>query len=407
MKFLATLLPPRPWLALVTLVTGVAVLAFIGVSLGLAPIRASSRHWAVTEWFLHYAMTRAVWMQSWLAPAAPSDLDRDANVLKGARHYDFGCRPCHGSPGEPMPAIPHAMTPHPPALQSRIEHWQPRELFHLVKHGVKFTGMPAWPAQQRDDEVWAMVAFLRILPSLDRESYLRIARGGGSSLEALTGPAAPAPPDIVTANCARCHGLDGRGRESAFPALAGQRLEYMTRAMRAYAEGRRHSGVMQPVAKGLAPVSRDAALEYYGGLPRPRPAPPDTDAARRGERLAWEGVPDEGVPACAMCHLVSPVNDAFPRLAGQDPDYLAGQLRLMQARRRGGSAYLPLMHAFVDRLTRAQIDEVTSYLAFAAEDLVEHAGAGNVSRAEAAETGDAGRGRQGESVPAVSTSPRW
>jgi hypothetical protein len=31
--------------------------------------------------------------------------------------------------------------------------------------------MPAWPAPQRDDEVWAMVAFLGVFPDLDAEAY--------------------------------------------------------------------------------------------------------------------------------------------------------------------------------------------------------------------------------------------
>ena len=38
--------------------------------------------------------------------------------------------------------------------------------------------MPAWAAQQRDDEVWALVAFLRRLPSLDAQSYRALALGG-------------------------------------------------------------------------------------------------------------------------------------------------------------------------------------------------------------------------------------
>ena len=63
------------------------------------------------------------------------------------------------------------MTPHPPDLTSTIPGYEPEELFYVVKHGVKFTGMPAWPALQRDDEVWAMVAFLQILPRLNRAAY--------------------------------------------------------------------------------------------------------------------------------------------------------------------------------------------------------------------------------------------
>jgi cytochrome c553 len=39
------------------------------------------------------------------------------------------------------------------------------------------------------------------------------------------------------------------------------------------------------------------------------------------------------------------------------------QLRLLQERRRGGSDNVDLMHAFVNRLTKAEIDDVTIYYA--------------------------------------------
>jgi hypothetical protein len=65
------------------------------------------------------------------------------------------------------------MTPHLPYLPPVIPARQPDELFYIVKHGIKFTGMPAWPAQQRDDERWAMVAFLRRLPDLAHASTRR------------------------------------------------------------------------------------------------------------------------------------------------------------------------------------------------------------------------------------------
>jgi Cytochrome C oxidase, cbb3-type, subunit III len=69
------------------------------------------------------------------------------------------------------------MTPPPPYLPPRIPKWEPNELFYIVKHGIKFTGMPAWPALDRDDEVWAMVAFLRQFPKLDADEYRRLAQG--------------------------------------------------------------------------------------------------------------------------------------------------------------------------------------------------------------------------------------
>ena len=60
----------------------------------------------------------------------------------------------------------------------QVSRWNPEELLYLVKHGIKFTGMPAWTALQRDDEVWAVVAFLRALPGMDADDYARLVLTG-------------------------------------------------------------------------------------------------------------------------------------------------------------------------------------------------------------------------------------
>jgi hypothetical protein len=70
------------------------------------------------------------------------------------------------------------MLPSPPDLSTAVRDWRDRELFWIVKHGIKYTGMPAWVAAQRDDEVWAIVAFLRRLPTLDAAGYRELALGG-------------------------------------------------------------------------------------------------------------------------------------------------------------------------------------------------------------------------------------
>src|SRR3989337_1213280 len=90
-------------------------------------------------------------------------LDDPALARRGAGHYAASCAPCHGAPGVARSAVTKAMTPPPPYLPEQVPAWQDAELFWIVRHGVKFTGMPAWPALQRSDEVWAMVAFLRRL----------------------------------------------------------------------------------------------------------------------------------------------------------------------------------------------------------------------------------------------------
>ena len=289
----------RRWIGTAAALAGAfAAVGFLIAALGIVPIKASSGHWAMTDWFLHFAMRRSVVMQS-LGIAVPG-LDDPDLALKGAGHYENGCRPCHGSPDTDLPRIARAMTPSPPTLASRIPEWKPRHLFYIVKHGIKFTGMPAWPTQQRDDEVWAMVAFLRTLPGLDAEGYRRLVHGDTADDSAIRDR--PEPVDIpeITVTCANCHGPDGRGRGSgAFPALAGQRPAYLHAALRAYARGQRHSGLMELVAGGLRSGEARALARYYAGLsqrPAMRSDRAPSRAVERGRAIARARHPQPGGP---------------------------------------------------------------------------------------------------------------
>src|SRR5687768_7705365 len=122
----------------------IAVAGFLVAASGIIPIKASSGHWPITEWFLRFAMRRSIATHS-LGTDVP-ELDDPGLVLKGAGHYETGCRSCHGAPGERQPRIAQSMLPRAPDLMPRIRASNSRKLFHVVKHGLKFTGMPAWPA---------------------------------------------------------------------------------------------------------------------------------------------------------------------------------------------------------------------------------------------------------------------
>jgi cytochrome c553 len=346
--------------------------AFVLVSLGLVSVSASSGHWKATGWMLHYAMRRAVSTQSMGIKVPP--LDDPALMLKGAGHYETGCVPCHGAPGREQSLIAQQMTPEPPFLPPRIEGWKAQELFWIVKNGVKFTAMPAWPAQQRDDEVWAMVAFLQALPRMSAERYQRLALG-----ERADEAAKPVTPDHlrplqdplgpVLANCNRCHAADGGGRgQGAFPRLAGQSEAYLLGTLQAYAEGKRHSGIMQPIAAGLDPLVLQALARHFAELPvvSRTDAPAPTPAAlAQGKTLAERGVPERGIPSCVHCHgpKASPRNPMYPSISGQYASYLKQQLELFTSGTRGGSEYAHIMHSAARRLTPEQIRDLADYYA--------------------------------------------
>lgn len=332
------------WAALLLVVATLVIVS------GLIPVNASSGHWPITAWLLHFAMQRSVATHS-LGIQAPK-LDDRRLVLLGAGHYEGGCRFCHGAPGTLMPAIPQAGTPHPPRLGSHMDDYDDPELFYIVKHGIKFTGMPAWPARQREDEVWAVVAFLRVLPDLDGEGYRRLVYGEDELYAAEA-------PRVVRERCARCHGAHGLGRrEGAFPRLAGQRAQYLKETMQAYAKGERFSGIMQPIAARLDASELRDAVVWYATRP-PAPAP------QLGAEVKIEELLERRVPLCTVCHGDAAAHPSFPRLTGQYPVYLEQQLTLFREQQRGGGPYLELMQTVAHWLRAEEVPKLARFVAAA------------------------------------------
>jgi cytochrome c553 len=327
---------------LVRVVIAAAAALLLGalvVASGIVPVPASSGHWAVTNWLLHFAMQRSVATHS--RGVETPDIGGDRRLLVGAGHYETGCRFCHGAPGQRMPRVPQASTPHPPALAMQLERYDAAELFYIVRHGIKFTGMPAWPAPLREDEVWSVVAFLRVLPRLSAEDYRTLVQGPAELYAADA-------PQVVLTRCARCHGAHGRGRgEGAFPSLAGQKPLYLSQSMEAYARGSRHSGIMEPVAAELTPSELEQVVDWYARQPGASPRV----FARASDLAARDG----RIPLCESCHAdADQRHAAFPRLTDQHPAYLEQQLELLADGRRGGGPYFELMKTVVHWLEPRQ-----------------------------------------------------
>jgi cytochrome c553 len=352
----------HPWVTLAAVALTVVIGGTLVVVSGVVPIKASSGHWRITATFLDFAKLQSVRTHS--LAIEPPPLDDEALILRGATHYENGCYPCHGRPGASVPPVMAAMTPDPPELTSGLSRYKAEELFSIVKHGIKFTGMPAWPVQQRDDEVWAVVAFLRRMSELDPAEYLQLAYGTDLSPDLAT-TGGQRPPQVVRDVCWRCHGVDGTGRRpDAFPSVAGQHAEYLYASLRAFADGTRHSGIMGGIAANLSDEAMRAAAAYYAGLPaREGERSVDSSAIARGRAIATRGVPGQEIPACAECHGPTELlkNPLYPRLATQQSRYLTSQIELLKGRQRGGTPNVTLMHVFVDRLSPEHVRDVTLY----------------------------------------------
>lgn len=340
----------RAALAVLALLAGLGLL----VSSGIVSIAASSGHWPLMNWFLHYAAQRSIFTHS-LNVQVPS-LDDPAAIRLGAVHYRTQCATCHGAPGTEPSRLMQLMTPPPPPLSEGNLDWQPRELFWIVKHGIKYTAMPAWPSAQRDDDVWPVVAFLLKLPQLDERTYRQWS--GWFEPLSVDGQAR------LTQDCAACHGARGEGKGEV-PRLAGQSAAYLRASLDAYADGHRHSGMMEPLAAGLSPGARDRVAEHYSRMIAPSAQATNADAVRRGQRIAADGIPAQGIPPCAACHGTNddPLNARYPLLDAQPREYIELQLRLFREGRRGGSSYGELMRTIAQRMNDEQSADAAAYFA--------------------------------------------
>lgn len=341
------------WKRVILTLLGALALGLAVAWSGLFNVAASSGHWPATNWFLHWVMRNSVDTRSGFS--APKEAADPSGLVSAAGLYASSCASCHGAPGvRPLPLMQRA-TPHAPNLAHTAGEWTDRELFWILQHGVKFSGMPAWAAADRPDEVKRMVAFVRRLPTMTPEQFRQLAGSNAQGFGAAAGR---------FDSCAACHGTDGRGRgQGDIPVLGGQKPEYLAASLAAFATGHRQSAVMANAAAQLSAQERVMLARRFAAMPGlgvTNRAPANSRAAQIVER----GLPGEQLPSCRSCHDAAGTK-RYPVLDGQRAAYIAGRLRRWRGEEnvvdaRKSQATMPVI---ARRIPEDMIDPIARYLA--------------------------------------------
>ena len=183
------------------------------------------------------------------------------------------------------------------------------------------------------------------------------------------------------AMCIGCHGI--AGYQASFPQvykvpmISGQGAKYIVAALTAYQKGDRKHPTMRGIATSLTEqdmADLGAFYEAQGkavGSPAPAAlATPVPEALK--DRMA----------ACVACHgpnFSSPIDGAYPRLAGQHADYL---LAALKAYRTDGNPLVGRVNATMRgqvvqeadgkkkfSFSNAELEQVAAYLASLPSDL--------------------------------------
>ncbi len=87
-----------------------------------------------------------------------------ARLTEGDKLYGTECAMCHGMDGRRPSETGRWMYPRAADLTSPgAQGYSDRELFWIVKNGIRFSGMPAFGKVESDEHIWSLVLYVRSL----------------------------------------------------------------------------------------------------------------------------------------------------------------------------------------------------------------------------------------------------
>jgi len=166
------------------------------------------------------------------------------------------------------------------------------------------------------------------------------------------------------AMCLGCHNIPGY--QSSFPEvykvpkISGQNAAYISAALNEYKKGERKHPTMRGIAGSLSDQDIADVAAFYEQQGKGEPLS-DTPSQAPAEvaALLTKG-------ACVSCHganFSKPINAAYPKLAGQNADYLFVALKAYQTENnpqvgRGN----PIMGAQVKQFNHAELKAIAQYI---------------------------------------------
>jgi cytochrome c553 len=190
-----------------------------------------------------------------------------------------------------------------------------------------------------------------------------VSTGSGSRAEE-TDPALQLRAEKVAITvCGTCHGREGISTQPKFPVLAAQNANYLISQLKAFRSQTRGDSDAIAYMWGMAAELDEpsmAALASYYNAQKPQPgAAGSSSAIATGKDIYEHGIASEGVPACSSCHGPDAhgLKD-FPRLAGQQAQYVMKQLASFQSNMRN----VAIMHGVAQNLRVPEMEAVATYL---------------------------------------------
>jgi mono/diheme cytochrome c family protein len=100
-----------------------------------------------------------------------SDSSIRAMLSKGASEYQSMCVPCHGAPGGSRGEFGRGMKPEPPDLAHTAAEMELPEIYWVLHHGIRHTGMPGFGGSHSREDLWAIATFVEHFDEMTPARY--------------------------------------------------------------------------------------------------------------------------------------------------------------------------------------------------------------------------------------------
>ena len=109
-------------------------------------------------------------------------------MVDGRAHFADHCAICHANNGSGNTEIGRNLYPKAPDMRLPLtQNLTDGELYYTIQNGIRLTGMPAWGTDEKDEDSWKLVLFIRHLPQLtpaeEREMETLNPKGPGEKQE--------------------------------------------------------------------------------------------------------------------------------------------------------------------------------------------------------------------------------
>jgi mono/diheme cytochrome c family protein len=96
----------------------------------------------------------------------PEPPNSAASMAEGQKRFGVECSMCHGLSGRTPTDNGRWMYPRAADLGSdSVQKYSDRELFWIIKHGIRLSGMPAFGKVETDEHIWDLIRYTRTLGS--------------------------------------------------------------------------------------------------------------------------------------------------------------------------------------------------------------------------------------------------